>query len=231
MALTDDAIARIRRMIVIGELRPGQRLPPEKELGEALGLSRSSLREAVAALELVRVLDVRRGDGTYVTSLDPALLLEALSFTVELHADDSLLELFAVRRVLEASAAGLAAARLAPADLDELAAILDRVDAGTGVEELVAEDLAFHARIAAASGNAYLAGLLGALNDRTVRARIWRAITEERAVQRTLDEHAAILAALRARDPALASSLISAHVEGVELWLRRSRPAAEQDGA
>lgn len=226
MALTDVAIERIRGMIVAGELQPGQRLPPEKELSERLGLSRNSLREAVAALELVRVLDVRRGDGTYVTSLDPALLLEALAFTVELHADDSLLELFAVRRVLEASAAGLAAARLGEEDLDDLAALLGEVTEETPVEDLVASDLAFHARIATASGNAYLAGLLEALNDRTVRARIWRGITEERSVQRTLDEHAAILAALRARDAALAAALVTAHVEGVERWLRRSRATA-----
>ncbi len=63
-SLTDDAIARIQQMIVSGELQPGQRLPPEKELSESLGLSRNSLREAVKALELIRVLDVRRGDGT-----------------------------------------------------------------------------------------------------------------------------------------------------------------------
>src|SRR5689334_20326844 len=101
MALTDEAIATIKEMIVAGELRPGQRLPPEKELGERLGLSRGSLREAVKSLEVIRVLDVRRGDGTYVTSLEPQLLLEALSFVVDLHQDASIVEIFEVRRVLE----------------------------------------------------------------------------------------------------------------------------------
>src|SRR3954464_11768538 len=77
MALTDEAIEKIRAMITSGELRPGDRLPSEPELGAQLGLSRSSLREAVKALSLINVLDVRRGDGTYVTSLDPGLLMDA----------------------------------------------------------------------------------------------------------------------------------------------------------
>ena len=79
MAVTDEAIEKIKAMIVAGELAPGDRLPPEKELSERLGLSRNSMREAVKALEVIRVLDVRRGDGTYVTSLEPHLLLEAIS--------------------------------------------------------------------------------------------------------------------------------------------------------
>ena len=108
VAVTDAAITTIKEMIVSGELRPGQRLPPEKELGERLGVSRNSLREAVKSLELIRVLDVRRGDGTYVTSLRPELLLEAMSFVVDLHQDASVLEIFAVRRILEPAAAELA---------------------------------------------------------------------------------------------------------------------------
>ena len=109
MAVTDEAILKIKDMIVSGKLHPGDRLPPEKELSEELGLSRSSLREAVKALEVIRVLDVRRGDGTYVTSLEPALLLEAMSFVVDLHGDTSILEIFAVRRILEPAATALAA--------------------------------------------------------------------------------------------------------------------------
>ena len=88
MAVTDEAIEKIKGMIVSGALRPGDRLPKESELAAELGLSRNSLREAVRALSLIRILDVRQGDGTYVTSLDPQLLLEALSFVVALEVDD-----------------------------------------------------------------------------------------------------------------------------------------------
>src|SRR6476661_6928922 len=109
MAVTDEAIGKIKDMLIRGELAPGDRLPPEKELSERLGLSRSSLREAVKALEVIRVLDVRRGDGTYVTSLEPRLLLEAMSVVVELHDDPAVLEILAGRRIPEPAAGALAA--------------------------------------------------------------------------------------------------------------------------
>lgn len=209
-------------MIVRGRLRPGDRLPPEKELSQALGLSRSSLREAVKALELIRVLDVRRGDGTYVTTLEPALLLEAVSFVIDLHQDNSFLEMFEVRRILEPAASVMAIEHLAEGDLAELQTLVDGVDESTSVENLVAHDLQFHGRIVAASGNAYLSTLLDALGSRTVRARVWRGLTEEKAVARTLAEHRAILDALQRRDAELVRATVVVHVSGVEHWLRRS---------
>jgi len=219
---TDHAIARIQQMIVSGELRPGQRLPPEKQLSEALGLSRNSLREAVKALELIHVLDVRRGDGTYVTSLEPTALLEAVSFVVDVHRDRSIVDLLEVRRILEPAAAVLASARASEQQLDDLQALLLSADAATGVEDLVAHDLRFHAAVADLAGNTYLAGLLDAVSSETVRVRVWRGLTQDRSVQRTLDEHVGIVDALRRRDPQLVQALVVAHVEGVERWLRRS---------
>ena len=128
MAVTDEAIEKIKAMIVSGELSPGDRLPPEKELSERLGLSRNSMREAVKALEVIRVLDVRRGDGTYVTSLAPRELLEAMSFVVDLHDRDVILEIFGVRRILESSASGLAAQHATDVDRAALHELLDSVD-------------------------------------------------------------------------------------------------------
>jgi GntR family transcriptional repressor for pyruvate dehydrogenase complex len=221
-SLTDDAIARIQQMIVTGELLPGQRLPPEKELSESLGLSRNSLREAVKALELIRVLDVRRGDGTYVTSLEPSVLLEAVSFVVDMHHDRSLVDLLEVRRILEPASAVLATARASEQQIDELATLMEAVDDGTGVEDLVTHDLHFHSTIAGIGGNQYLSGLLDALSSKTVRVRVWRGLTQNGSVQRTLDEHAAIVDAMRRRDPQLVQALVVSHVEGVERWLRRS---------
>ena len=89
LAVTDEAIEKIKAMITSGALRAGDRLPREADLAADLGLSRSSLREAVRALSLVNILDARRGDGTDVTSLEPRLLLEALSFIVDFHRDDT----------------------------------------------------------------------------------------------------------------------------------------------
>ena len=222
MTVTDEAILRIKEMLLSGELRPGDRLPPEKELSEKLGLSRSSLREAVKALELIRVLDVRRGDGTYVTSLEPQLLLEAMSFVVTLHQDTSILELFEVRRILEPAAAALAARRCTADDVARLAAMVEGVAADTSVEELVVHDLEFHRTISELSGNSYLTSLLDSLTSSTLRARIWRGLTEEGSVARTLTEHRSIVEALDAGDPELVRSCVSVHIHGVERWLAQA---------
>lgn len=219
MAVTDSAILRIREMILSGELAPGSRLPPEKELSERLGLSRSSMREAVKALEVIRVLDVRQGDGTYVTSLEPRLLLEALSFVVDLHSDASILEMFAVRRILESEAVAIAAGKIDAEMITRLRELMTSVDPSTGIEGLVEHDLEFHRTIIAAAGNGYLSTLLDSLSSNTVRARIWRGLTQENAVARTLAEHEALILALERGDARLAASITQVHIAGVEQWL------------
>ncbi|WP_353941524.1 FadR/GntR family transcriptional regulator [Streptomyces sp. HUAS MG91] len=220
MAVTDEAIEKIKGMIVSGALRPGDRLPKESELAAELGLSRNSLREAVRALSLIRILDVRQGDGTYVTSLDPQLLLEALSFVVDFHRDDTVLEFLAVRRILEPAATAMAATSIGADQLDRLAAQLDELGPEPSVEELVAADLDFHRGIVAAAGNSVLGSLLDGLSGPTTRARVWRGLTQEDAVGRTLREHRAILAALRDGDPEAARSWATVHIASVEQWLR-----------
>jgi GntR family transcriptional regulator, transcriptional repressor for pyruvate dehydrogenase complex len=222
MAVTDEAILRIKAMLMSGELRPGDRLPPEKELGDKLGLSRSSLREAVKALELIRVLDVRRGDGTYVTSLEPRLLLEAMSFVVDLHQDASVLEIFEVRRILEPAAAALAVPRATPEDVAKLRDMVGTVDDDGSVEDLVAHDLTFHRYISELSGNSYLSSLLETLSSSTLRARIWRGLTEENAVAKTLTEHRRIVDAMDAGDVDLTRSLAVVHINGVQRWLEQT---------
>jgi DNA-binding FadR family transcriptional regulator len=222
MAVTDEAIEKIKGMIVSGEMRPGDRLPREADLAERLGLSRNSLREAVKALSLIRVLDVRQGDGTYVTSLAPGLLLDALSFVVDFHRDDTVLEFFEVRRILEPSATALAAQRMTDQDVEGLRALLAELGDAPSIDALVANDLEFHRRIAAGSGNNVLCSLMDSLSGPTTRARIWRGLTQEGAVAKTREQHAAILEAIAARQPELARSWATVHVAGVEDWLRRA---------
>ncbi|MFW6695425.1 FadR/GntR family transcriptional regulator [Streptomyces sp. MAR4 CNX-425] len=222
MAVTDEAIEKIKGMIVSGKLRPGDRLPKESELAAELGLSRNSLREAVRALALIRILDVRQGDGTYVTSLDSQLLLEAMSFVVDFHRDDTVLELLAVRRILEPAATALACAGISETELDALDAELAALGEDPSVEELVRADLEFHRRIVQASGNSVLSSLLEGLSGPTARARIWRGLTQEDAVRRTLTEHRAILDAMRSRDGEAARSWATVHIASVEQWLRRT---------
>ncbi|MGN9906871.1 FadR/GntR family transcriptional regulator [Phytohabitans sp. LJ34] len=222
MAVTDEAIDKIKGMIVSGEMRPGDRLPREADLAERLGLSRNSLREAVKALSLIRVLDVRQGDGTYVTSLAPGLLLDALSFVVDFHRDDTVLEFLEVRRILEPSATALAAQRMTDDDIDGLREVLAELGEEPTIDALVANDLEFHRRIAAGSGNNVLCSLIDSLSGPTTRARIWRGLTQEGAVAKTREQHAAILEAIASRQPELARSWATVHVAGVEDWLRRA---------
>lgn len=220
MAVTDEAIEKLKEMIVSGRLRPGDRLPREADLATSLGLSRSSLREAVRALALVRILDVRQGDGTYVSSLAADTLLDALSFIVEFHHDASVLELLEVRRILEPAASARAATLIDESALADLEDILGRSTVDSPVEDLVKNDLEFHRAIASASGNSVLASLIESLSGPTQRARVWRGITQEGALARTLAEHRAIFDAIRARDPDLARTWATVHVAGVEDWIR-----------
>jgi GntR family transcriptional repressor for pyruvate dehydrogenase complex len=221
VAVTDEAIVRIKEMIVSGELRPGDRLPREADLADRLGLSRNSLREAVKALSLIRVLDVRQGDGTYVTGLRAGDLLEALSFVVDFHHDDTVLEVLEVRRILEPAATAMAATRISEEDIAALSALCGEASESWDIEQLVSSDMEFHGRIARASGNLYLANLLASLSGPTARARIWRGITEQKAASRTVAEHRAIVAALASRQPDVARAWATVHVSGVEQWLHQ----------
>ena len=219
MAVTDEAIEKIKSMIVSGALRAGDRLPREADLAAELGLSRSSLREAVRALSLINILDVRRGDGTYVTSLEPAVMLEALNFIVDFHRDASVLEFLQVRRILEPAATALAAERIAGHEIDDLRVLLDSLGPQPEVDDLVASDLEFHRRIAACSGNSVLSSLLDTISAPTTRARIWRGLTQSEPRERTLAEHRAILDALASRDAEVARSWATVHIANVEQWL------------
>jgi GntR family transcriptional regulator, transcriptional repressor for pyruvate dehydrogenase complex len=222
MSLTDDAINKIKQMIVSGELRPGDRLPREADLAERLGLSRNSLREAVRALSLIHVLDVRQGDGTYVTTLEPSLLLDAMAFVVDFHRDYTVLQFFEVRRILEPAAAAMAASTMSDEDIGSLRKLLDELGPTPSVEELVANDIEFHRRIAAGSGNPVLCSLIEGLSGPTQRARIWRGLTQQDAVARTLDEHRLICDAIASRQPEVARAWATVHVAGVEQWLRQA---------
>ncbi|MBC9824030.1 FadR/GntR family transcriptional regulator [Terrabacter sp. MAHUQ-38] len=222
MAVTDGAITKIKEMIVSGDLRPGDRLPREADLADRLGLSRNSLREAVKALSLIHVLDVRQGDGTYVTSLEPALLMGAMEFVVDFHQDDTVLHFLQVRRILEPAATAMAALSMSDEDIAGLYRQLDAVAKAPSIDELVAADLVFHRTIADGSGNEVIGSLLDGLSGPTQRARVWRGLTQTGAVERTMAEHRAIVDAIAAREPDVARSWSTVHIAGIELWLREA---------
>lgn len=222
---TDVVVHGIKEMITTGLLGAGSRLPIEKDLADRLGVSRSSLREGVRALALMGVLETRQGDGTYVTSLDASLLLAPMGFVVDLQTPADSAHLQAVRRVLETESAALAAQRIDDAAVMAAAAILagvepllddpDEADHDTIMEA----DIAFHRIIAHASGNPALEALIDSLASRTVRGRMWRAISVEGAVRSTHREHQAILAALAAHDSERARLRMATHLLEVEDYI------------
>ena len=218
--VTEGAIDKIRERIVSGAWGPGDRLPKESELAAELGLSRNSLREAVRALSQLRVLEVKQGDGTYVSSLEPGLLLESTNFISHLLLGDTEIELYEVRRILEAAVAALAAGRIDVQEKVELAQILERMGEAKNVEELVESDVAFHAVVARAAGNAVLTSLLASLATRTMRARLWHGREADGALDETRNEHRRIYEAIMAGDPDLARAAAAAHIASSERWLK-----------
>lgn len=219
--LTEAAIQRVRDMIASGELVPGARLPPEADLATQLGASRNTVREAVRALVTTRVLDVRRGDGTFVTSLRPELLLAGIGAAAELFQEGFSLELIGVRRILEPAATAMAALRIDHVAVTRLEACLASMRAAGSEEELLQFDTEFHATVAASAGNETLASMLSGLSSRTLRARVWRGVLEEDSTARTIAQHADILRALVAGDPVLAEAAALVHVATTEAWFRR----------
>lgn len=222
VSLTQAAIEQIKAMIVRGDLGPGDKLPIENELAARLGLSRGSLREAVRALAVMGVLEVRQGDGTYVTSLQPELLLQSIGFFTELNQESTLVQILDARRMLEAGAAALAAHFASPEELETLERLVDEMPGCDSVEAFVDNDMEFHRVIATASRNDVVVALLDNLSSRTTRARVWRGITETGANERTVEEHRAIYEALVAHRGDIAAALITAHIANVESWLQHA---------
>jgi GntR family transcriptional repressor for pyruvate dehydrogenase complex len=225
LSQTDVVIQGIKRMITSGELTAGSRLPIEKDLAVALSVSRGSLREGVRALAIMGVLETRQGAGTYVTSLDPNLLLAPMGFMVDLQTPVNSAHLQSVRRVLESEAVSRAAMRISDSDLAEATGILDGIESAVfrddalDHEAIMDADIAFHRIIARAAANPALEALIEALASRTVRARLWRAISDRGAVQETQREHRAILQELVAHEPERARIRMANHLLGVEEFM------------
>ena len=161
-SLVDLVIARIQQQISLGVLVPGKRIPTETELGDALGVSRTTIREAVVVLAHMGLLEVRQGDGTYVMAAAPGR--ESLDQRLRRAAA---LDVYEVRRPLEIETARLAAARRTASDvrrLRELLAERDKSRAAGKSEQAVDIDVEFHRTIAVASRNAVLADVYNAFS-------------------------------------------------------------------
>lgn len=220
-------VLSIKAMITRGDLRAGSRLPIERNLAGAFGVSRGSLREGVRALCILGVLETRQGDGTYVTSLDSDLLLGPIAFVIDLQSPEQRADLHAVRRVLESEAAAKAAIHIAEDDLSRARESLESARAAvfaypvTDHDAAMRADVEFHRVVARASGNAMVAALINALADRTILARRTIGVRHEQQVRTAFLEHEAILAALAARDPDRARLLMGHHLLAIEDYVHQ----------
>jgi DNA-binding FadR family transcriptional regulator len=137
-------------------------------------------------------------------------------------------DLFEVRRGLEPLAAEKAALLMTPEESAGLLALVDSISPDASVEQVVANDLEFHHRIARASGNTVLCSFIDGVSNRTQRARIWRGVTQEGSFDQTQREHRGIARAIADRQPSIAAALSLAHVAGIENWIRHNLAEEQQ---
>jgi len=166
------------------------------------------------------VLESRVGDGTYVTTLEPDLLLTGIGFVSDLGSSASLLELHAIRRLLEPEATRMATPLLDDEDFVRLEQSLQQMENAQGVPAFIEADTEFHRIILAACGNAALASLIQNLSGTTLRARLWQSLVERSATAATLASHRSIYTALVARDAEMAAAADLIHLGIAEEWLR-----------
>jgi GntR family transcriptional repressor for pyruvate dehydrogenase complex len=207
-----DVIRTIKDMILDGRLRPGQRLPPERAVSEALGVSRPTVREAIRSLQAMNILESRHGSGTYVASLSVEELLGPLQFVLAL-AEGGLAHLFEVRLLLEPGAAALAAERAGTEDVAALRECITRAQVeDTGNADAFLElDTELHERIVRAAGNPLLEHLLAAISALGRQSRAYTARLPG-VLDRTIAEHETIVDAIAAGDAAGARAAMEAHI-------------------
>lgn len=202
----------VLRLIEAGRLKPGDRLPPERDLADQVGVSRASLRSGLRSLQAMGVMNARQGSGTYIVAGPPRLGEGPLRFLAALHGFTRD-EMFEARAVLEVGGAYLAAARARPEQMaamaDEVAGMYASID---DPKEYLLHDVQFHRAVAAASGNHVLATLVD-----TLAQLVWETRRETVARSTNLKEsaemHRRIYRAIRARDVERARREMTAHLE------------------
>src|SRR5829696_3735279 len=223
---TDQVVGFVRTLIDRGRLRPGDRLPAERDLAVRIGVSRPSVRAGLHALAAMGVVQSRHGSGTYIPDGPPSLGSEPLSFLAALHGFTRE-EMYEARRILEVGAAGLAAER---AGLDQMATLADEVAglfaALDDPQVFLVHDINFHRSVAAASGNPIIASLVemvSALYYESRRETAARA--SDRDLRDAAEMHRRIYQAIRAHDGDTARQTMHAHL------VQASEHQAQEPGA
>ncbi len=207
----EDIVRQIQDRIADEHLQPGDRLPGERALAEALSVSRQSVREALRVLDYIGVVEVRPGEGTFVATTPPSPV-DASLYSL-LSARTFLLDLVEARRILEDGIVHLATRRATRDDLDALAEILTvrEKELAAGRHD-VASDLAFHTQLAEATGNVVLVSAMRHLNEMWLRSRE-KTGRRPTSPLKALQFHRQILQAVRRRQPATARRALRRHLQ------------------
>jgi GntR family transcriptional repressor for pyruvate dehydrogenase complex len=218
-AVSELVVQRILDLIKNGQLTAGEKLPSERDLSGILDISRPTVREALRALSILGVLEIRHGGGVFVSSLEASELLNPLDFFVSLNAQN-MGELFDARIEYEPMVAGLAAERISDADLDYLQELLDAQLADPDNAELFHDtDVEFHKTLLNASGNAFLSRvgkMLQVLGDQGRRAFQ----KEEQVRRQSIADHQVIMEAMHARNSQAAKLAMHEHMFNVRNALK-----------
>ena len=221
-SLDERIVEQIRAKITAGELLPGDRLPPERELARAFSVSRASLREAMRRLSALGLVEIRWGQGVFVRATDLDFVLEHMAPLML--GDGEIADLYAVRRLLEVAAAGWAAERATPDERAELRAL---TGAAAAARAKIARDAAlaremdhrYHNLVAALSHNAVLVRIMLGMLDLLAELRQRSFAAPGRAL-RSLEEHEQVTAAIVSGDAAAARRAMLAHLENAEAAVR-----------
>lgn len=223
--LYEDVVAQIEHLIRTKELCPGDRLPSERELAAILGIGRASVREALRTLDSTGLIEVRSGQGAFLRNIgvDPYLasIRESLSFLLDVR-DDTLLELWEVRRGLEEQIASLAACRRSGKDIRELRALTGEMRLlKTSSEAFVRSGIGFHRKLAEAAGNTVLLTLWEAIAGLIEKSQR-RIIGIPGQSEEALNKHEALLAAVDAADAEAARRAMREHMDAEGEHLRNA---------
>jgi GntR family transcriptional regulator, transcriptional repressor for pyruvate dehydrogenase complex len=210
----EDVARQIERLI-LKKLRPGDKLPSERELAELLSVSRSSIRDAIRSLELMGMVEPRQGAGTIVCEITANSLANPLANALK-RKEELMGELLDFRKILEPPLAARAATHASLDEISEMESILKRqqekLEAG---ESTIPEDSEFHYAVAMASGNSVVLKVLDILMD-LLRDTRERSLQIEGRPQKSLAAHVRILEAIKRHDAEAAKAAMRRHIEDVE---------------
>lgn len=211
-------------MLTAGDLKPGDKLPSERDMADSLGISRASVREALTTLEAIGILEIKPGEGTFVKQTNDAETFAplALVLTVERNPEAQMME---VRRVLETEMAVLAAQRATSENLKKIEELLDQMKAAETIRDAVDADLRFHFAIAEATQNTILLRLMNTIADlmhHSLRSSREKLYSDHPTGQRILKEHDAILQAIRNHDQEAARCAMLEHINNIETGIAKA---------